>query len=84
MAIKERRRRAPHRLDSVAAHPPSGTVFLTALGVAVYSLDLLGAQPRDVIGEGASHDLGIEALEQRNGGEPLPLRGSLAASRLPL
>src|SRR5215218_539581 len=63
---------------------PSGVVLLTASGVAVYSLDLLGGQPRDVIGERTGHDLGIEALEQRDGGEPLPLRGSLAASRLPL
>src|SRR5215203_2598893 len=75
-------RRAP--AGPVAAHPPSRTVFLTASRIAVYSLDLLGGQRRDVIRERAGHDLGIEALEQRNGGEPLPLRGSLAASRLSL
>src|SRR5215203_4643411 len=44
---------------------PSGVILLTASGVAVYSLDLVGGQPRDVIGERTGHDLGIEALKQR-------------------
>src|SRR5829696_2273174 len=76
--------RAPSGPGSGSSTHPSGVIFLTASGVAVYSLDLLGGQPRDVIGEGASHDLGIEPLKQRNGSEPLPLRGSLATSRLSL
>src|SRR5829696_814657 len=75
-------RRAP--AGPVAAHPPSRTVFLTASRIPVYSLHLLGGQRRDVIGERAGHDLGIEALEQRYGSEPLSLSGSLAASRLSL